>query len=176
MVSAVKGPPLQVAMIGNEGVVGASVISGMTSMPTRAVVQISGEAKQIETEVFMDLLSRHPSLRESMTRYMVALLNHVAQEAACNQLHTLPQRCARWLLLASDGAGTGELRITHATLSGLLGVRRPSVTIAAGVLQKSGAIRYSRGRVVIVDRLGLEASACECYRIIGRSYKETENR
>jgi CRP-like cAMP-binding protein len=172
LVSGIKGPPIESALIGCEGMVGIPVVAGAAVLPTRAVVEVGGEAKQIEVAQLAALMQTHPAIRDMSTRYLIALLNHTSIEAACNQLHTLVQRCARWFLLASDRAGSSEFRVTHATLSSLLGVRRPSVTIAAGALLRAGVIKYSRGRITITDRAGLEANACPCYGMISRSYEE----
>jgi CRP-like cAMP-binding protein len=129
-------------------------------------VQVSGEGFRIKREAFQKLLTAVPNLRKALNRYIVLLAMQVSQTAACNRLHEIEQRLARWLLMAEDSAATSVLGITHDFLATMLGTDRPSVTLAAGLLQKAGLIEYGRGTVKITNRPQLESFACECYSAI----------
>jgi CRP-like cAMP-binding protein len=161
------GSAVEVATIGNEGIVGVPVFLGAQAMGARDFyqVQVPGHAVAMDTAAFLESTRRDP-LRGLVQRYAQALFSQITQQVACNGLHSVEERCSRWMLLTHDRVGGDEFPLTQEFLAQMLGVRRASVTVAAGILQKAGFIRYSRGRVAIVDRDGLENSSCECYRII----------
>jgi CRP-like cAMP-binding protein len=161
------GSAVEVATLGNEGIVGVPVFLGAQAMGARDFyqVQVPGHALAMDTAAFLDSTGRDP-LRGLVQRYAQALFSQITQQVACNGLHSVEERCSRWMLLTHDRVGSNEFPLTQEFLAQMLGVRRASVTVAAGILQKAGFIRYSRGRVAIVDRDGLENSSCECYRII----------
>ncbi len=155
------GSSVEVATVGNEGLIG---LPETVSMDVR--VQVPGEASALADASFREALREGGSLRRVVRRYSQALLGHIAQSAACNGLHSVAQRCARWFLATHDRIVGDEYPITQESLSEMLGVRRASVTAAATSLQRAGYIRYGRGVLRIVDRSGLEAATCECYRVI----------
>jgi CRP-like cAMP-binding protein len=128
-------------------------------------VQVPGQAMAMDTGTFLEATGRDP-LRGLVQRYAQALFSQVTQQVACNGLHSVEERCSRWMLLTHDRVASNEFPLTQEFLAQMLGVRRASVTVAAGMLQNAGFIRYSRGQVAIVDRDGLESASCECYRII----------
>jgi CRP-like cAMP-binding protein len=160
------GMAVEFATVGNEGMVGLPLLLEGDTMPSMCFCQIPGQGARIAAEPFRQLLTNCPSLRKLLLRYTQAIFNQVAQAAACNRMHPIEERCARWLLMTHDRVGADHFALTHDFLAQMLGVRRPSVSIAANMLQKAGLIRYSRGLVVITDRPGLEAAACNCYRVI----------
>lgn len=172
------GSGIEVGMVGCEGVCGISVVLGARVMPTQCVIQIPGTARRISAEALMTALKR-PSLQtvegnsftSALYLYSQALFEQVAQSAACNRLHALEQRCARWLLMTHDRTVGDELALTQDFLSYMLGVRRAGVTEAAGSLQRSGLINYRHGRIRVCDRSGLEAVSCECYRVGKLAYQ-----
>jgi CRP-like cAMP-binding protein len=161
------GSMIEIATIGNEGLVGVPVFLGAQSMGARDFyqVQVPGRALAMETKTFVEITGRDP-FRGLILRYAQALFSQVTQQVACNGLHSVEERCSRWLLLTHDRVGSDEFLLTQEFLAQMLGVRRASVSVAAGILQKAGFIRYSRGRVTVLDREGLEQSSCECYGII----------
>lgn len=160
------GKTVEAGIVGREGASGTALSVGVNSSPLREVVQIAGEGFRMKGAVFQKLLSIIPEMRRAMNRYVVFLGMQVAQTAACNRLHGIEQRLARWLLMAGDNAASATLGITHDFLATMLGTDRPSVTLAAGLLQKAGFIEYRRGAVKITDRKQLQAFACECYGVI----------
>jgi CRP-like cAMP-binding protein len=160
------GKTVEAGIVGREGASGTALSAGLSSSAVREVVQISGDGFRIKREAFRKLLSAVPNMRKALSRYIVLLGMQVSQTAACNRLHEIEKRLARWLLMAEDSAGTSLLRITHDFLATMLGTDRPSVTLAAGLLQKAGLIEYGRGAVKITNRPQLEAFACECYSVI----------
>jgi len=157
----------EVANIGNEGIVGVPVFLGIETVGARECyqVEIAGQARAMNVEAFLEAAKRDP-LRGFVERFIQALFIQVAQRLACAALHPIPARYSRWLLLTHDRMGDREFPLTQESLAQMLGVRRASVTAAAGALQDAGFVRHSRGRVAILDREGLENAACECYRII----------
>ena len=161
------GSAVEVATIGNEGIVGVPVFLGAQAMGARDYyqVQVPGLVVAMEAGAFLKSTGRDP-LRGLVQRYAQALFSQVTQQVACNGLHSVTERCSRWMLLTHDRVGSNEFPLTQEFLAQMLGVRRASVTVAAGVLQNAGFIRYLRGWVTIVDREGLENASCECYRII----------
>lgn len=166
VVATREGKGVEAGIVGREGVVGVGVAVGLFRSPLRTVVQISGDAFRIAAAALQTTLPRTPHLQMLLGRYAVLQGMQVAQTAACNRLHDIGQRLARWLLMAQDRVDVGTLPITHDFLANMLGTDRPSVSLAAGALQRHNLIRYSRGAVEILDRKGLEGSACECYRVI----------
>jgi CRP-like cAMP-binding protein len=128
--------------------------------------QITGEALRVSTEDFLQLTSSCPELDRLLHRYSQFVFETVSQSAACNRLHVIEQRCARWLLMSQDRVGRDEFNLTQESLAEMLGVRRPGVTVAMGELEKAGLIAHSRGMIAVVDRPGLENASCECYRTI----------
>ena len=164
------GTMVEAGVVGNEGVVGLPVYFGADSMTTACLCQVPGDALVMPAELFRDAVGRPGPLREAVGRYALAFFSQVAQTAACNRLHTLEERLARWLLMTHDRVGRDTFAITHAFLGQMLGVRRARVTVAAGILSQAGLITYRRGRITVLDRDNLEAAACECYRIVREEY------
>ena len=164
------GGVVEVGTIGREGLVGLSVFLDGGATPSRTLVQLAGGALRMSAESFVAAGER-PALRHLLHRYTHAYLTQVAQTAACNRMHDIRQRCARWLLMTHDRADAVTFSMTQEFLSFMLGVRRAGVTEAAGALQSEGLIRYVRGRVTVLDRAGLEAASCECYRIVHNHFE-----
>jgi CRP-like cAMP-binding protein len=165
------GTQVEVATIGNEGLVGLPLVLYANTIPFTAFVQVAGEALRMNAETFGRLLQEESgTLRQLLYRYAQALFNQLAQHVVCNRLHRIAQRCARWLLLTHDRVGRDEFPLTHDFLALMLGVRRASVTEVAGRLQQAGLIRYRLGIVRVLDRAGLEAASCECYGVIKQEY------
>ena len=160
------GRTVEAATIGREGAVGGIVSSGHKPAFARGIVQIEGPAVCIETVRLEDAKQRSPRLRDLFARYSDALLAQVLQSVACNALHTLESRCARWLLTTQDRVGSNELMLTQEFLAEMLGVQRTTVTGVAQSLQAKGYLNYRRGRVTILNRAGLERIACECYKSV----------
>jgi CRP-like cAMP-binding protein len=160
------GASVEVATVGREGMTGLSLVLGSTTMTNEAMVQVAGQGSRIEATAFRTAIRASASLKDVMLRYVLAVITQISQNAACNQLHAINTRCARWLLTAHDRAATNSFTLTQDYLAMMLGVTRPSVSAAAGALKMAGLIRYSRGIMTILDRAGLEAAACECYGII----------
>lgn len=165
------GSSVEVATVGNEGMVGVTVFLGGRSRPIgRAISQIPGEALAIDADRFETEVAESSKLRELMLSYTHALLLHVAQGVACNRLHPVEQRCARWLLTTHDRVGTDELRLTQEFLAQMLGVRRATVTETVRILKRAGLISIRRGAIGIEDRAGLEEASCECYQVVRDEY------
>jgi CRP-like cAMP-binding protein len=175
VVSAMTEGTVEVGTAGRDGFVGVPVLLHAVSSPTRTFVQVAGSADRIAVDRLMTVVGRSQALRRALYRFVQAFLEQVAQTAACNRLHTLEERCARWLLLTQDRIGTDHIPLTQQFLSFMLGVHRPAVTLAAGALQRAGLIRYSRGRITVLDRAGLESAACACYEISRRSVERLAN-
>jgi CRP-like cAMP-binding protein len=159
---------VEIATIGNEGLVGVSLSWDATTLnPAEFLqVQVPGRALRMDAEVFIRDFSQGNGLTDIVHRYTQAFVSQLSQQVACNGLHSIEERCARWLLLTHDRVGSNEFPITQEFLAQMLGVRRPSVTVVAGILQQAGFIRYRRGTVQITDRVGLEEASCECYRVL----------
>jgi CRP-like cAMP-binding protein len=166
VVSTNGGRGVEAGVVGCEGLVGTPLAVGLERSPLREVVQIEGDAFRIGGEELQGVLREAPGLQMQLSRYAVLQGMQVAQTAACNRLHDVGQRLARWLLMAQDRVDQGNLPITHEFLATMLGTDRPSVTLAAGALQRAKVIRYGRGDVEILDRKGLEAAACPCYGVV----------
>ena len=161
-----NGLVAQVGRVSNEGMVGLPVFLGVPTSHTRAFVEIPGEALRMRAQVFRQELRRAGALSGLLLLYTQALLRHSERLTACNTWHTVEQRLCRWLLVAHDRVRADQFEVTQEFLSQMLGAHRQSVTLAAGNLQKAGLIRYSRGKLTILDRQGLEAAACDCYRAL----------
>jgi CRP-like cAMP-binding protein len=159
------GAAIETAMIGIEGMTGVPVLLGAQGSSQQAIVQIPGSGLRMSAAVCKGVFEARADFRSKVLIFAESLMNVTAQTAACNRLHSLEQRCARWLLMACERAGSDTVPMTHEFLSTMLGVRRAGITTAAGELQRSGMIRYRRGEVTIVNRDSLADSACECYRI-----------
>jgi len=166
VVTVENGNTVEVGIIGVDGVVGVPILLGAHSPPGRTFIQIAGSGFRIKAEDLKDEFERPSELRQHLQRYMQGFFVQTAQTAACNRLHTIEERLARWLLACRDRMETDELRLTHDFLGQMLGAPRTTVTLAAGLLHKAGLIDYSRGMVTIKDRAQLENTACECYRIV----------
>jgi len=165
------GAATQVSMVGNEGFVGIAMFLGGDSMPHRAVVQSSGFAYRLEAQLFQAECQRHGETETLVLRYAQSLITQMAQTVVCNRHHTIMQQLCRWLLLSLDRLPGNQLTITQELIASILGVRRESVTVAASELHRLGAIDYSRGHIVVLDRVKLEQNSCECYFVVMR---ETE--
>jgi CRP-like cAMP-binding protein len=160
------GTVREIGVLGNEGMLGAAVALGMKTTTTRALVQLPGSAMCMKAEALRDELERGGALPNVLRRYAHALFTQVAQSAACVSTHAVDKRLARWLLMTHDHASEDEFEMKHEFLAMMLGVTRSVVTRAAGPLQEEMMIRYTRGRVTVLDRGRLEASACECYGVL----------
>ena len=156
------GSQIEVGTIGREGVSAIPLLLGATTTANEAYCQVPGTAIRIETELFKQLQSNR-KFRQLLDRYVQAYVNMLGQLAACNRLHTVYERCARWLLMTQDRVDSPDIRLTHEYLAMMLGTQRSGVTIAAGTLKKAGFITYGQGIISILDRAGLEGSSCECY-------------
>ena len=162
-----NGDAAEVGTVGNEGMVGISLLLGGAASPHETVVQVAGAGARATAATLTEGADRHPVLRRVLNQYTQEYLTQVAQTAACNRLHTIEPRCARWLLMTHDRVGgAAQFALTQDSLAVMLGVRRGGVTVAAGALQDAGHIRYRRGCIRVLDRIGLEAAACECYGIM----------
>jgi CRP-like cAMP-binding protein len=166
-----EGDSIEVGTIGNEGMAGAFLLKGTDSVPYQFFVQLSGHAQRIEADVLRDEAENSRELRELILRYDSAFLIQTMQGVACNGLHTIPQRCCRWILMARDRAESDDLKLTHEFLALMLGVRQASITEVLQPLQESGLVRSHHGTISIINREGLEAGACECYRLIAEQQK-----
>jgi CRP-like cAMP-binding protein len=160
-----EGSTVEIGLIGHEGMVGVPAILGGVT-PYRAVVQMGGDALRIRGQRLYEEFRRNPFLRDLFLKYTNAFLIQIAQSSICNCYHTLQERLCRWLLVARDAVRTDVLVLTHDVIARLLGTRRASVTVAAGLLQRSGLIKIGRGQMTILDPKGLEALSCECYSIV----------
>jgi CRP-like cAMP-binding protein len=165
------GHVIEVATVGNEGFNDLPAILGTENAPTKTICQVPGDALQIEADVLLQAYQRIGPLHTLFQRYTQSLVYQISQTAACNRVHPMEERCSRWLLMTHDRVGADEFSLTQEFLAYMLGVRRPSVTVSAGILQEAGLIRYSRGHVRIVDRENLEFSSCECYRSVRQEYE-----
>ncbi|MBK1717010.1 Crp/Fnr family transcriptional regulator [Thiocystis violacea] len=171
-----NGASAEIAVVGNDGIVGIALFMGGGTMPNRAVVQSAGHAYRLKGRLLKQEFARfggrrHGTLQPLLLRYTMALLTQMAQTAVCNRHHTVDQQLCRWLLLSLDRLPDNELRMTQELIANMLGVRREGVTEAAGKLQSAGLIHYSRGHINVLDRPGLEARVCECYEVVRKEFR-----
>jgi CRP-like cAMP-binding protein len=160
--------PVEITTIGNEGMVGVTLLLGTDRTPATHLCQVPGEALVVPAAAFAELADRFEALRRLLLRYAQSLFNLAAQSAACNRVHNIEERTARWLLMTRDRVSGDEFPLTHEFLAQMLGVRRAGVTVAMGMLQKAGLITYARGVVRVVDPAGLHAASCDCYDVARR--------
>jgi CRP-like cAMP-binding protein len=172
MVSTMPEGSVEVGTVGNEGMTGIPIVLHADSMPTRAFVQVEGTALRMTADDLRSAMRESPALERILARYALALFDQAAQSAACNRLHSLEERCARWLLMTHDRLRGDTLPLKQTFLAQMLGVHRPAVTVAAGQLQRAGMISYTRGKVRIIDRAALESASCGCYEITRRSFEQ----
>jgi len=163
-------PQVEIATIGNEGVVGASELIQAQGAMGLNLVQLPGVAVRVEAGTFRRLLDTHPPVQKLIHQHFYALMRQVFYGAACNRIHSMEERCARWLLMTHDRAGRNTFPLTQEFLSHMLGVRRATVNLATGMMKKAGFISYVRGKVTVIDRAGLESASCPCYQAIIRAY------
>jgi CRP-like cAMP-binding protein len=166
-----NGASAEIAVVGNDGLVGVSLFMGGETTPSRAVVQSVGSAYRLPGQRLKDEFNRHGEVLHLLLRYTQALITQMAQTAVCNRHHSIDQQLCRWLLLSLDRLSSNRLVMTQELIANMLGVRREGVTDAAGKLQKAGAIEYSRGQITVLDRPLLERLSCECYAVVK---KETD--
>ena len=164
------GASAEIAVVGNEGIVGVSLFMGGETTTSRAVVQSAGHAYRLKGQLLKDAFFRAGPMQRLLLRYTQALLTQMAQTAVCNRHHSVDQQLCRWLLLSLDRLPSNELTMTQELIANMLGVRREGVTEAAGKLQHAGLIHYSRGKITVVDRPGLEARVCECYQVVKNEF------
>ncbi len=172
--SDLSGTPVEVGIIGREGIVGVHMLLGQRQSQNSTQMQVGGDGYRIAADVLnQQFLLDEPAFARCIHTFLYAQLEQTTQLVLCNRLHELEARLARWLLMTSDITGARTLNLTQEFLAEMLGVGRPSVTISAGILQRSGAISYSRGLVELVDPALLESASCECYRVIRDSYRRS---
>jgi len=165
--------PVEAATVGREGMAGTPVLLGVRATNVQAIAQVPGAALRVDAERFMaQVRSADGKLFPLMLRYAQALQEQTTQSVACNRRHGIDERCARWLLMTQDRVGDDRFPLTQEFLAFMLGVRRATVTVAAGMLQQAGLIRYHRGQIMVLDREGLEAASCECYGAVRRTYDQ----
>jgi CRP-like cAMP-binding protein len=160
------GASAEIAVVGNEGAIGVALFMGGETTPSRAIVQSAGSAYRLDRKRLKAEFNRHGRMLHLLLRYTQSLITQMAQTAVCNRHHSVNQQLCRWLLLSLDRLQSNELKMTHELIANMLGVRREGVTAAAGELQKVGAIRYSRGKITVIDRAKLEQLSCECYSVV----------
>jgi CRP-like cAMP-binding protein len=164
------GSSAEIAVTGNEGLVGISLFMGGESTPSRAVVQSAGEAYRLNATVLKTLFEKGGTLQHLLLRFTQALITQMTQTAVCNRHHSVDQQLCRWLLLSLDRLPSNRLIMTQELIANMLGVRREGVTESAGKLQAAGLIEYRRGRITVLDRAGIEARVCECYSVVKKEY------
>ncbi len=164
------GASAEIAVVGNEGIIGVSLFMGGETTTSRAVVQSAGHAYQLSSKILKEEFTRGGVMQHLLLRYTQALLTQMAQTAVCNRHHSLDQQLCRWLLLSLDRLSGNELIMTQELIANMLGVRREGVTEAAGNLQDAGLIKYSRGHITVLDRPGLEMRTCECYAVVKKEF------
>ena len=166
-----NGASAEIAVVGNDGIVGISLFMGGESTPSRAVVQSAGSGYRLRAQLLKDEFNRAGPVLHLLLRYTQALITQMAQTAVCNRHHSLDQQLCRWLLLSLDRLQDNELVMTQELIANMLGVRREGVTEAALKLQQDGLIRYARGRITVLDRSGIEKRTCECYAVVQKEYE-----
>jgi len=164
------GASAEIAVVGNEGIVGVSLFMGGETTPSRSVVQSAGHGHRMRGQFLKDEFSRSSPVLHLLLRYTQALITQMAQTAVCNRHHSLDKQLCRWLLLSLDRLEGPELSMTQELIANMLGVRREGVTEAASELQRAGLIRYRRGHITVLDRAGLEERTCECYAVVKKEY------
>ncbi len=165
-----NGASAEIAVVGNEGILGISLFMGGETTPGRAVVQSAGHGYRLKAQLLKDEFNRAGPVLRLLLRYTQALITQMTQTAVCNRHHAIEQQLCRWLLLSLDRLSTDSLTMTQELIANMLGVRREGVTEAAGNLQRAGLIRYSRGHIEVLDRPGLEKTVCECYAVVKREF------
>jgi CRP-like cAMP-binding protein len=165
-----NGSSSEIAGVGNEGVLGISLFMGGNTTPSRAVVQTGGRGYRLRAQLMLQEFNRAGLMQQLLLRYTQALITQMSQTAACNRHHSLVQQLCRWLLLTLDRMPTNELIMTQELVASMLGVRREGVTEAAGKLQQAGVIRYRRGHITVLERMGLESQVCECYTVVKKEF------
>jgi CRP-like cAMP-binding protein len=164
------GASAEIAIVGNEGLIGIALFMGGETTPSRAIVQSAGTAFQLEAQILKQEFIRGGPVQRLLLRYTQALITQMAQTAVCNRHHSIDQQLCRWLLLSMDRLPSNELKMTQELIANMLGVRRSGVTEAALKLQDAGLIRYGHGHIQVLDRPGLEKRVCECYRVVKREF------
>ena len=164
------GASAEIAIVGNEGILGISLFMGGETTPSRAVVQSAGFGYRMKAQLLKDEFGRFGPMMHLLLRYTQALITQMAQTAVCNRHHTVDQQLCRWLLLSLDRLASNELTMTQELIANMLGVRREGVTEAAGKLQEAGLVTYRRGKITVLDRPRLEARSCECYDVVKREF------
>jgi len=165
------GSSAEIAIVGNEGIVGISLFMGGETTPSRAIVQSAGQAFRVASKLLKDEFRRAGPVQHVLLRYTQALITQMAQTAVCNRHHSVEQQLCRWLLMSLDRLNSNQLSMTQELIANMLGVRREGVTESAGKLQKLGLIEYSRGHIVVLDRPALETHACECYAVVKKEFE-----
>lgn len=165
-----NGASAEIAVVGNEGIVGVALFMGGESTPSRGVVQSAGQGYRLKADLMLEEFNRAGPVLHLLLRYTQALITQMAQTAVCNRHHSLDQQLCRWLLLSLDRLSGTELVMTQELIANMLGVRREGVTEAAGQLHRAGLIQYRRGHISVIDRAGLEKRTCECYSVVKREY------
>jgi CRP-like cAMP-binding protein len=171
LAAMLTGEAVETATVGREGMTGIPLVLGARQVSIQAFCQVAGSAYRIPADEFIALLDSEPELRRAVGRYAVAFIGQSAQTSACNRLHSIRQRCARWLLETHDRVAGQTFGLTQEFLAQMLGVRRATVSQVQSALQRDGLIEYSYRQITVIDRAGLEAAACECYRIIATEYE-----
>lgn len=166
-----NGSSAEIAIVGNEGIVGISIFMGGESTSSRAVVQSAGKGYRLKSKIIFDEFNRSGPVMHLLLRYTQALITQMSQTAVCNRHHSLDQQFCRWLLLSLDRLSSNKLNMTQELIANMLGVRREGVTEAALKVQKAGLIEYARGKITILDRAGLEHRTCECYQVVKTEYE-----
>ncbi len=173
LIAVVKGSPgVEVGMVGREGMLGVQLALGVATAPLHALVQGAGTALRIPTKAFKAELAASPALQSELNRYLYVLMAQLAESTACVRFHQIGPRLARWLLMSQDRSQASTFEVTQEFLAYMLGVRRVGITTAAGALQKDGLIAYSRGKLTVLNRKGLEKAACGCYAADQKTYRE----
>ena len=161
-----SGAAAEVGTVGNEGVTGVALFFGDTSEPTESLIQVPGSGRMLPADIFRRELAHNAIFHRFIGHYAHALMIQIMQSAACNALHSLEQRACKWMLMSHDRVFTDTFRLTHEFLALMLGASRPTVSLVAQQLQRAGLVAYRRGEVTVLDRRGLEAGSCECYRVV----------
>lgn len=170
VITLTSGRSVEVGTIGNEGMLGVPLLLATDRSPTRAFCQVAGDTFRIKAAAFLEEVERSPALHQLLQHYVQALINQISQTVACNHVHSIEQRTCRWLLMTHDRVGRDAFYLTQEFLAQMLGVRRASVSVVAGILQQNGLINYNRGQIQIVNRKRLEAASCECYGVVKREF------